>query len=94
MKVSGVIKLLKETQDVGSSGFQKREVVVRTDEQYQQDIMIQFSQDKCNLLNTFLVGDKVEIDINLRGREWINPQGEAVYFNSIEGWRIVKQPLT
>ena len=25
---------------------------------------------------------------NLRGREWINPQGEAKYFNAIQGWRI------
>jgi hypothetical protein len=30
----------------------------------------------------------VKIAINLRGREWINPEGEAKYFNSIQGWRI------
>jgi len=24
----------------------------------------------------------------LRGREWINQQGEAKYFNSIQGWRV------
>jgi hypothetical protein len=28
------------------------------------------------------------VSINLGGREWINPQGEAKYFNSITGWRI------
>jgi hypothetical protein len=32
----------------------------------------------------------VKIDINLRGREWTNPQGETVYFNTIQGWRIGK----
>ena len=26
--------------------------------------------------------------INLRGREWVNPQGETKYFNSVQGWRI------
>jgi hypothetical protein len=36
------------------------------------------------------VGDNVKVDINLRGREWTNPQGEVVYFNTIQGWRIAK----
>ena len=31
---------------------------------------------------------QVKISINLRGREWVNPQGETKYFNSIQGWRI------
>jgi hypothetical protein len=47
-------------------------------------------QDKCELLDAYKVGDNVKIDINLRGREWTNPQGEVVYFNSIVGWRIGK----
>jgi hypothetical protein len=51
---------------------------------------VQFVQDKCDLLNNFKVGEGVKIDINLRGREWTNPQGEMVYFNTIQGWRIAK----
>ena len=31
-----------------------------------------------------------KIGINIRGREWTNPQGEVKYFNSITGWRIEK----
>ena len=42
----------------------------------------------CDLLNNFNVGQPVKIGINLRGREWTNPQGETKYFNSIQGWRI------
>ena len=30
----------------------------------------------------------MKISINLRGREWVNPQGETKYFNSVQGWRI------
>jgi hypothetical protein len=41
-----------------------------------------------DLLNSYKVGQDVKVSINLRGREWINPQGEAKYFNSIQGWRI------
>lgn len=50
MNVTGKLKLIKQTEDVGSGGFQKRDCVVTTDDQYPNDILIQFVQDKCNLL--------------------------------------------
>jgi hypothetical protein len=90
MEVTGKIKMIDQTKEVGSGGFKKRDVVVTTDEQYPQHISVQFVQDKCDLLNNFQVGEAVKIDINLRGREWTNAQGETVYFNTIQGWRIGK----
>ena len=90
MEVTGKIKMIDQTKEVGSGGFKKRDIVVTTDEQYPQHILVQFVQDKCDLLNGFQVGEPVKIDINLRGREWTNPQGEIVYFNTIQGWRIGK----
>ena len=88
MEVQGKIKLIGETQTFGSNGFRKRELVVTTEEQYPQHIMIEFVQDKTDLLNNYQVGQTVKVSINLRGREWVNPQGETKYFNSIQGWRI------
>lgn len=88
MELTGKIKKIEETKTYGASGFRKREMVLTTDEQYPQMLLIEFVQDKCDLLNNFQVDQSVKISINLRGREWINPQGEAVYFNSIQGWRI------
>ncbi|WP_103865248.1 DUF3127 domain-containing protein [Aquimarina sp. I32.4] len=88
MEVQGKVKMIGDTQTFGSNGFRKREIVVTTEEQYPQHIMVEFVQDKCDLLNPFQVGHDVKISINLRGREWVNPQGETKYFNSIQGWRI------
>jgi hypothetical protein len=88
MEVQGRIKMIGETQTFGGNGFRKREIVVTTDEQYPQHIMVEFVQDKCDLLNSYKEGQQVKISINLRGREWVNPQGETKYFNSIQGWRI------
>lgn len=87
MQVNGKIKVINPEQQVSAS-FKKRELVVTTDEQYPQHILIEFNQDKCDLLNSYKVGDNVQVSINLRGREWVNPQGETKYFNSIQGWRI------
>ena len=88
MEVQGKIKMIDETKTYGNNGFRKREVVVTTEEQYPQHILVEFVQDKCDLLNDYKVGPPVKIGVNLRGREWVNPQGETKYFNSIQGWRI------
>ena len=90
MDISGKIKLINETKEYGNNGFRKREVIITTEEQYPQDLLVEFVQDKCDILNSFQVGQSVKIDINLRGREWESPQGEIKYFNSIQGWRIEK----
>lgn len=90
MEVIGKIKKIDETKTFGSNGFRKREMVVTTNEQYPQMILIEFVQDKCDILNSYNVDDEVKVSINLRGREWINPKGEAVYFNSVQGWRVEK----
>lgn len=88
MEVTGKIKMIGETKNVGSGNFLKRELVVTTEEQYPQHIMVEFVQDKCDLLNSYKTGDAVKVAINLRGREWVDPQGVTKYFNSIQGWRI------
>jgi hypothetical protein len=88
MEISGKIKKISETQTFGAKGFQKRELLVTTNEQYPQMILIEFVQDKCSLLNNYNIGDEVTISINLRGKEWINPEGQPKYFNTIQGWKI------
>lgn len=87
MDIQGRIKAIGQVQEISSS-FRKREFVVTTDEQFAQDILIEFTQDRVNLLDSFQVGNYVKVDINLRGREWTSPQGEVRYFNTIQGWRI------
>ena len=90
----GKVKLFTETVSVGASNFKKRDIVITTDEKYPQDISFQFVQDKCDILNNYKVGDVVEIDFNIRGREWVNPQGESLYFNTLQGWKINKSITT
>ena len=66
MEVTGKIKKIDETKTFGNNGFRKREVVITTDEQYPQMLMIEFVQDKCDLLNSFNVGEEIKISINPR----------------------------
>jgi hypothetical protein len=87
MEVSGRIKLINPEQKV-SATFRKRELVVSTDEQYPQHILVNFVQDKCDILSAYKVGEQIKVGINIRGREWVSPQGETKYFNDIQGWKI------
>ena len=91
MKLTGTIEAIFETQKVTDS-FSKREFVVKVSENpaYPELIKLEFIQDKCSVLDSYGIGQPVEVEINLKGRAWTNPQGETKYFNSIQGWRIEK----
>ena len=94
MEVNGKVKAIGQTETVGAKGFQKRLIAVETMEQYPQVLGIEFVQDKTSLLDAVNVGDNVTIGINLRGREWENPQGEIKYFNTLGGWKVTVNEKT
>jgi hypothetical protein len=87
MELTGKVKVVNPEKQVNAT-FKNRELVITTDEQYPQDILIEFAQEKCDLLNSLQIGQQVKVSINIRGRGWVNPQGETKYFNSIQGWKI------
>ena len=88
MEIQGRIKVIFAPETVGQNGFQKRDLVITTDGQYPQDIIIQFAQGNCALLDNLQIGQIVKIHFNLQGREWTSPQGEVKYFNTVVGWKI------
>ena len=89
MELQGTVKKVTDLQTF-NSGFQKRELILMTEEQYPQPISIEFLQDKADLASKFAEGDRVKVGINIRGREWTSPDNVVKYFNSIVGWRIEK----
>ena len=85
--VKGRLKVVNEEQVI-SDKFKKKEFVIETDGQYPKPVLFQLTNDKTNLVDNFSIGQEIEVSYNINGREWINPQGEAKYFNSLEAWRI------
>ena len=87
--IKGEVKVIKEVRQV-SDTFKVREFVI-TDAsgQYPQIISFQSAQDRCDILNNFKVGDKVEVFFNLQGREWTSPTGDVRVFNTLDAWRIM-----
>jgi len=90
MNVKGRLHLKGETQQI-TEKFSKREFVIQTEDKYPQLILLQLTQDNCPLLSDYNVGDAIDVDINIRGREWTSPKGEVKYFNTLEAWRFNRE---
>lgn len=85
---TGVVKVKNETVTV-SEKFKKREFVLSDESAtYPQTIMFQLTQDRCQAMDKFNVGDEIKVHFSLRGREWKNPQGETKYFNTLDVFKI------
>ncbi|MGX7576776.1 DUF3127 domain-containing protein [Candidatus Karelsulcia muelleri] len=87
MEIIGTVKKIFDLQ-VYKNKFKKRELLIKTAEQYPQILIIEFILDKTKLLNSLKKADKIKIFINLKGKKWTTKTGETRFFNSIQGWKI------
>ena len=90
-ELDGTLIVIKDTQQV-SDRFKKREFVVKTDQEspFPQLVPFQFTQDRCDNLDSYKVGDDVKVSFYIKGREWTSPQGEVKHFLSLDAWNINK----
>ena len=89
MEITAIVKRVTETKTVGTNGFEVREAVVTTEEQYPQTLEIKFTQGRVNLLDGIAPGQRVKIGVNLKGRE-VTKDDKIMVYNSIEGWKVEK----
>jgi len=88
VSISGTIKVIGKTQDV-SEKFRKREVVItEAGGQYPQHIPVEFTQDRCGLLDGYNPGEEVTVTCYVNGREWTGKDGVTKHFLSLKGDRI------
>lgn len=84
MNIEGQIIHIGETETVGSAGtFKKRLLVVKSAEEYPQEIPIDFVQAKTDLLDKYVIGQDVSVSINIRGNKYNDK-----WYCSLNGWRI------
>jgi hypothetical protein len=82
-EASGTIKLIDETQTF-PSGFSKREFVITTEhDKYPQDLKFEVVKDRCGMLDEFNVGQKVNLQFDIRGNEH-----NGRYYVNLSCWKI------
>ncbi len=75
--------------------FKKREFVIETKKDIGTGIIsdfikFQLTQQKCDLLDVYKVGDQVKVHFNLRGSKWTKQDGTIGYITNLEAWRLEK----
>jgi single-strand DNA-binding protein len=85
--VQGKLHEIFDEQQV-SEKFRKREFVLEIpDGAYTQYIKFQLTQDKCNVLDQYKLGDDVKVTFNLSGKPFTK-NGTTMYFTNLSAWRI------
>jgi hypothetical protein len=80
--ITGTVKLIDQTQTF-ASGFQKREFVITTAEQYPQEVKFEVVKEKCSELDHYTVGRSLMVHFNIRGNEY-----NGKYYVSLQAWKL------
>ena len=91
MEITGAVKHIGQIVERGDSGqYISREFVISTEEQYPQTLAFELSGNNVHLPETLKLNfsEIVKLSFSLGGREWVNPQGETKYFNSLKAYKI------
>ena len=70
--------------------FKKREFVIEISGQYPEYIKMQIINDKCALIDNVNIGQTINVSFNLKGKGSKNNQGETIYYNNLDAWKIEK----
>ena len=89
MQLSGKLHAIFEVKQI-TERFQKRDFVVETIDNptYPQLVILQLTGERCAVMDSFSLGQMVNVEFSVRGREWKSPSGEIKYFNSLDAWTI------
>lgn len=85
MNLSGYLTHVGELQELTTqdgSTFTKREIVVKTQEQYPESVLLELSGDNATNFNGVL-GQPIRVSYHMSARKGTNGR----YFNSIRAWR-------
>jgi hypothetical protein len=90
--ITGKVKFVDEVREFGSNGFRKHQVVVETgDGRWDNPIPVEFTKDNIELSKELKVGDQVQIQSRINGREWQGKDGVTKWFTSISGYKVTKE---
>lgn len=91
----GGILIVKGEEHQISEKFKKREFVVETskevgDNTYTENIKFQLTQEKCDLLEDYKVGEGIKVMFNIKGNRW-EKNGNVSYFVNLDAWGLNKE---
>lgn len=88
MQLEGKVLHISNEETFGS-GFKKIGLIIKTNEQYPQEIAVEAHNDKILLVDSLNVGDEIKAHINVRGKMWQKDSSSPKrWFNSLVLWKV------
>lgn len=90
--ISGKLLEISDIQQI-SEKFKKREFVIESERVINPEMVFtdyvkfQLTQNKVSLIETFEVGQMVDVSFDIRGNKW-EKDGAVKYFVNLEAWKI------
>jgi len=84
--LTGVIRHISATEKAGNTDHVKRSIVVETEGEHPDSVVVEAFNDKCKMLDGLAEGETVTIHFNLKAREW---QGK--WFQNVSLWKVEAQ---
>ena len=91
-ELTGTLTEVFDTQNITDT-FQKRDIVVETSttdaqgKEYFETIKFQLTQDRCDLISDFGIGEEITVHFNIKGSKW-DKGDKPVYFVNLDAWRL------
>ena len=80
MEITGKIIKISEQQTFGNTNV--KNIILRTDDKYPQDLEVRFYNDKISVLDPYKSDDNIKVAINIRSKE-----NNGRYFTQLVGWK-------
>ena len=84
----GTISQISAIERVGPNKTEKCIIILETEGAYPQALKLDFMKDSVQKLNGFKTGDRVQVQVNLRGHEY-----NGKFYTNLTGWRIERANL-
>lgn len=82
-QVQGTVKEVGSTETFNSGSSKKSLVLTVKNGQYEDDLALDFWKDKVDLLNQVSIGDSVEVNFDVRSREY-----NGKYYTNCNGYKL------
>lgn len=90
MLIVGQLHLVRPEQQINDT-FSKKEIIVKTVEEYPNYYPVEFTNANINMLDGYQAGDLVEVNVNVRGNLSKAEGQEDRAYLSLKGWKITKR---
>lgn len=92
-EIQGIIHTIGQTTEYGSNGFTKREFVIKLTGEgenptYPNHVALELIKDKCAIMDSYKVGDEINVRFNLSGRLWKGNDKPERCFTSLQAWKV------